>query len=175
MFLRFTLEKTKNRSQLKTGLVTKLKSQALKTMPLFNQIEHEILPKKTPVVVFNLEDHCKLYVVDNLPVLVELGYGQIFPHLRIAMNYPGLLRTIFVDETAARAILRGADLMAVGAYGVDESFKKDQIVQIVLVNEMVPLAISILLMDGEEILKRPPGAAARTLHTLKDGLWPLKL
>ena len=31
------------------------------------------------------------------------------------------------------------------------------------------------LRDGEEILKRPPGAAARTLHTLKDGLWPLKL
>ena len=175
MFLRFTLEKTKNRTQLKTGLVTKLKNQALKTMPLFNQIENEILPKKVPVTVFNLEGHCKLYFVENLPVLVELGYGQIFPHLKIAMSYPGLLRTIFVDELAAKAILRGADLMAVGAYGIDDSYKKDQIVQIVLVGEKIPLAISILLMDGEEILKRPPGSAAKTLHTLKDGLWPLKL
>ena len=175
MFLKFTLDKTKNRTVLKTALLAKLKTAAAKTMPLFPQISDTIFPKKVPVTVFNLPDHAKLYFVENSPALVELGYGEVFPHLKIAMNYPGLLRTVFVDETAAKAVLRGADLMAKGAYGVDETFKKNQIVQIVLVGQTVPLAISILMMDGEEILKRPNGAAAQTLHTLKDGLWPLKM
>ena len=174
MFLKFTIEKSKNKNVLKTNLLAKLKVSAAQYMPLFPEIENEIFPKKTPVNVYNLGDHAKLYCVEGVPVLVQLGYGEIFPHLKIAMNYPGLLRTVFIDEAAAKAVLRGADLMAKGAYGIDDSFKEGQIVQMVLVGEKVPLAISILLMNGAEILKRPAGACAQTLHTLKDGLWPLK-
>lgn len=175
MFFKFTLDKAKNRKNLSSTLTNRLKAAATKSMPLFRDVSNDILPKKIPVTIFNLQDHAKLYFVENKPVLVELGYGQVFPHLRVAIENQGLLRTIFVDEEATRTIMRGADLMAPGAFGVDESFHKDEIVQICLIGQNAPFAICILEMEGEEIMKHPEGVAGTTLHTVKDELWTLKM
>lgn len=171
MFKNFKTEKYKKKSILKNALVKKLVEAAKKQMPLFPEVADEIFPKKAPIVMVNLEGHEKFYTVNDKPVLVELGYGQVFPHLSIAMKYQGLLRTIIVDWEAGKALLRNADLMARGAFGVDEDFKKGQIVQIVLLGESTPLAIGILEMDGEEIMKKPDGIAVTLLHTIKDPFW----
>ncbi|EAY18091.1 putative domain 2 family protein [Trichomonas vaginalis G3] len=175
MFFRFKLEKAKNKKTLGSAMISKLREAASATMPLFPEIENDYLPKKAPVTVFGLQDHAKLYFVGNYPAVVELGHGEVFPHLRIAMENMGLLRTIVVDEPTARAVMRGADLMAPGVNGMDEDFHEGDIVQIVLMGESIPFAICQMQREGADILKNPKGKACKTLHTMKDDLFTLKL
>jgi predicted RNA-binding protein (TIGR00451 family) len=143
-------------------------------MPPFSEIEYAILPKKTPVVVHHLGDHDFLYSVNGQPVLVELANGIVFPFLRIAIHYPGLLKRVFCYDEAVVALLRGAALMARGTWGTDETYKVGDVVEICLVEEEVPFAIGVMEMDGEMIAQRMDGPAVTVVHMLRDGLWLAK-
>lgn len=171
MFAKWTVDKVKTRSNLKTALVTKIKAQAAKSMPHFPEIEDEIFPKKTPVIIHKLENHIEIYSINGIPQLVQLGDGTIFPYLKIAIEFPGLLRSVYCYDGAMLALFRGADLMARGTFGTDETFQVGEVVQIVLAEEEHPFGIGIMQMSGEEIAQRPDGAAVHVLHLLKDGLY----
>lgn len=174
MFTKWNTSKVKNRANLKTSLVSKLKANAVKYIPRFGEIEDEIFPKKKPVIVHNLGDHCSMYSIDGHPLLVELGDGTIFPFLKIAIEYPCLVKSVYCYDEAMIALLRGAKLMARGTWGADATFRKGDVVQICLMGTKIPFAIGLMEMDGEEIALRHDGAAVNVLHMLKDGLWEAK-
>jgi hypothetical protein len=71
-------------------------------MPDFPEIEDGLFPRHKPVMSSALEDHVVVYAVDDIPVLVSLGTSEDFPHLQLAMEYPGLLEGAFADGGAAR-------------------------------------------------------------------------
>lgn len=171
MFSKWTIKDIKRRANLKTALVHKLKESTIKSMPRFAEIADDLLPKKTPVIIHHLGDHITMYSIHGIVILIQLGDGTIFPQLKLPIEYPGLLPSVFCYDVAVEAILRGADLMARGTFGVDENFQKGQVVQVCLMNETVPFAAGIMAMSGNEVLKGPSGAAVKILHTLKDGLW----
>jgi predicted ribosome-associated RNA-binding protein Tma20 len=123
MFLRWTVDKVKRRANIKTSHVAKLRSSAIKFMPRFPEIESAILPKKTPVIIHHLANHDFLYSVNGNPILVELANGVVFPFLKVAISYPGLLPKVFCYDEAVLALLRGAALMARGVFGTDEATK----------------------------------------------------
>lgn len=174
MFAKWTVSKVKNRANLKTSLVNRLKANAVKSIPRLTEIEDDIFPKKRPVIVHNLGDHCSMYSVDGHPLLVELGDGTVFPFLRIAIEYPGLLKSVFCYDEAAMALLRGAKLMARGTWGADETYKRGDIVQICMIGTRIPFAVGRMEMDGADIAQRRDGAAVCVLHILRDGLWDAK-
>lgn len=170
MFQKLPAEKLKKHTTLKSNLLTKLKNQAIKEMPLIEGIMDELFPKKTPVIVYSIEQHLKLYAVDNKPVLVELGTGDVFPMLRTAINYPGLLPVVYVDEGAVKALLRGADLMAPGIKMVPKEFAKGAIVQVHLLDCDQPFMIGQAEISSEEV-KGAKGLAIKNLTILRDALY----
>jgi predicted RNA-binding protein (TIGR00451 family) len=174
MFMKWTVDSVKRRANLKTGLVTKLKASAGESMPHFREIKDVIFPKRSPVIIHHLADHTCLYSINGVPLLVELGSGLVFPFLKIAIEYPGLLRQVFCYDDAVVAVLRGASLMARGTWGTDDTYRRGEVVELCLAGETIPFAVGVLEMSGEAIAGRPDGVAVHVLHFLRDGLWEAK-
>ena len=151
MFQKLGPEKLKKHTTLKSNLLTKLKQTAVKEMPMIAAIIDELFPKKTPVIVYNIEQHVKLYAVDNKPVMVEIHNGEVFPMLRTAIEYPGLLPVVYVDEGAVRALLRGADLMAPGIKQIPQSFQAGQIIEVHLLDQDTPFMVGLAKVSSDEI------------------------
>ena len=168
MLAKFSVSKVKNRSTLKNSLVNKLKLNAVQYIPRLAEIE---LPKKVPVIIHTLPDHQAIYSVNGDPILIQRSDGCIFPALRLAMEYPGLLPRIHTDFYATAAILRGANLMSAGAWDFDPEIKAGTVVEICYIEADVPFAIGVTLISGEEILKREQGPCVKIEHYLRDGLW----
>ena len=174
MFAKWTPDKVKRRVNIKVSLVTKLKKAAAETMPRFPEIEDEVFPKKAPVVVHHLADRNMIYSISGQPILIELADGHIFPFLKIAIEYPGLLKSVYCHDEAVASLFRGSALMARGTWGTDETYQKGDIVQIRMVGEKYPFAVGLMEMSGTEIARRPDGPAVSVLHILRDGLWNAK-
>ncbi|KAH0793004.1 PUA domain containing protein [Histomonas meleagridis] len=171
MFAKLDENKLKKKATLKNNLLQKLKTEAKKYMKGFEEIEDKLFPKKTVVVVYHLENHLELYAVQDKPVLFRLGSGQVFPHLFIAMSYPGMLPAVYVDDGAVRALLRGADLMAPGIKQLPEPFEAGQVIEIRLLEQTVPFALGLAKVDSTEINANTKGVAIEIVHILKDDLW----
>jgi len=76
--------------------------------------------------------------------------------------------SITVDEGAAKAVLRGADLMAPGVKNLDE-FEKDKLVVIKYNNSY--LALGKTLYSSSEIKMMNKGKIVEILHYKGDKLW----
>jgi PUA domain protein len=171
---KFPPDRLKKKQTASISAVQKLKHSALHSMPAFESLESVLFPKKkSPVATYNLEDHVVLHAVGDLPVpiFVQLGSQQVIPHLRLAIDYPGLLRPLYIDDGAVRALLRGADLMAPGIKRIDELFGENSVVEIQLIDTTVPFAIGIALFWSDGINADTKGIAIQVIHILKDGLW----
>ena len=171
MFQKLGADKLKKHTTLKSNLLTKLKQAAIKEMPMIEGIIDELFPKKTPVIVYNIEKHVKLYAVDNKPVMVELNNGEVFPMLRTAIDYPGLLPVVYVDEGAVRALLRGADLMAPGVKQIPQAFQAGQIVEVHLLEQDTPFMVGLAKVSSDEIKEGKTGLAVQNLTILRDALY----
>jgi PUA domain protein len=139
-------------------------------MPKFGDIEEDVFPKRVPVIIYHLEDHVSIYIIENIPRLVELGDGTILPHLQLAIEYPGLLKYVYVDDGAVRALLRGADLMAPGIKQFDETFEEGEVLEIRVLGTSIPFAIGVATVSSSSIAGGK-GLAIKIVHLLKDGLW----
>jgi len=171
MFAKLPADKLKKKASLKNQLLAKLREKAEECMPPIVQIIDEIFPKKIPVTVYNLENHVKMYAVEDRPKLIELGSGEVFPVLKIAIENPGLLPCVYVDDGAVKALLRGADLMAPGIKQIPGPFQVNQIVEIRLLEQKEPFAIGLTTVSSEELTQGKSGIAIRILHVLRDGLY----
>ena len=172
MFAKLGPDRLKKRANLKNNLLQKLKNDTIESMPAFEGIWPQIFPKKSLVVVYRLEEHVSLYAVDEKPVLVQLNEGQVIPHLKIAMEYPGLLPCVYVDDGAVKALLRGADLMAPGIKKLGETpFEEKQVIEIRLLGTTVPFAIGIAKYGSEQITPDVKGLAITVCHIMRDALY----
>ena len=174
MFNKWTISKVKRRANLKTSLANKLKESAIQMIPRLSEVVDEIFPKKKPVVIHYLDNHASFYSIEGRPLLVQLGDGTIFPFLKLPIEYPGLLRSVFCYDEAVSAVLRGANLMARGTRGADSTFLPGEIVQVCLMGEKTPFAVGVLVMSGDDINRGLDGSAVAIMHVLKDGLWEAK-
>ncbi len=120
-------------------------------------------------------DGVEVYIVGGVPCAAKLG-GRIIPLLTCLLKrgsggYPALV----VDRGAARAVARGADLMAPGVVEVRGEFKRGDIVLIVDSETGVPVAVAEALEDSGEVRARVEsrgrGKVAKTLHRPGDRLW----
>jgi PUA domain protein len=171
MFQNWQQGQIKRSSSVKGSVVKKLKALAIKNMPRFEEIVDELLPGKVDLTIHHLDSHVALYSLHREPFLIETDKGLVFPYLKIAIEYPGLVRSVYCYDEAVVAVLRGASLMARGTWGTDETYKKGDVVQLCLAGQEIPFAIGIMEMSGEQIAERPDGPAVTVLHLLGDGLW----
>jgi PUA domain protein len=166
-------ERLRKKQTVSGSTVQKLKKAAADYMPAFVELEDILIPKKKPLTSYTLEDRVVLYASGDppRPILAQFGNQQVIPHLKLAIEYPGLLRPVYVDDGAVRALLRGADLMAPGIKQQSEPFPAGSVIEIRLLDTTVPFAIGIARIASEDITPATKGEAIHVVHILRDGLW----
>lgn len=97
--------------------------------------------------------------------------GKAFLTLRGVLKYEPVKRYVTVDMGAVPFIANGADCMGPGIVEADPGIAENDFVWIRDINNKRPLAVGISLRSGEELVKKLPGKAIRTLNTVGDKLW----
>ena len=124
---------------------------------------------KSVEVYIDREMNRRYYVfhVENCKLVIVNIDKQYFPYIE-SINCLEGIPTISVDEGAAKAVLRGADLMAPGISEYDE-FNRDQLVCIKYRDS--PLAVGIALFSSNEIRNMAKGKVVKILHYKGDKIW----
>lgn len=133
----------------------------------------ELKPEVIEVAVFR---DFEIYIVDGRPAFAKIS-GEIVPLLsfllssRIATRAP----TIYVDRGAAKALSRGADLMAPGVRRVEGDFEAGAIVVVADDETKAPIMVGKALVSSEELRKavetRAKGKVVASLHHVGDEIW----
>ena len=94
-----------------------------------------------------------------------------FLTLRGVLRYEPVKRYVTIDMGAVPYIANGADCMGPGIVEADPEIAEGDFVWIRDINNKRPLAVGISQRSGEELSKKLPGKAIKTLNTVGDKLW----
>ncbi len=106
--------------------------------------------------------------------------GRLIPSLTFLLDIGfGWLPQVYVDRGAAKAMVRGADLMIPGVKRLTGSFSVGSIVVIVDEESKAPIAIGEALIDSssllEVIVKSGRGKAFKNIHHVGDRMWSITM
>ena len=107
----------------------------------------------------------------NGEILAMVYQGRTFLTVRGLLKYKPQTKFVTVDMGAVPYVTNGADIMAPGIVDADPMIKENDMVWIRDVKNLVPLAIGISSLSGEELKKGGKGKAIKTLHNVGDKLW----
>ena len=119
-----------------------------------------------------VEDEYKLIVKDGEALFVY-HEERIMPTLRMLLK-KDLLKKVVVDMGAVKFVSSGADIMRPGINEIEEGASKDEFAVIVDETHGKPLAVGILMHDGEEIMLMESGKAVKNIHYIGDKIWSIK-
>ncbi|MDR0309386.1 MAG: RNA-binding protein [Candidatus Methanoplasma sp.] len=94
-----------------------------------------------------------------------------FLTVRGIIRYKPVKRYVTVDMGAVPFITNGADCMGPGILEADPSISAGDLVWIRDVRNKVPIAVGVSERSGEELIKKIPGKAVRSIHNVGDKLW----
>jgi PUA domain protein len=107
----------------------------------------------------------------NGEILAMVYQGRTFLTVRGLLKYKPQTKFVTVDMGAVPYVTNGADIMAPGIVDADPMIKENDMVWIRDIKNLVPLAIGISSLSGEELKKGGKGKAIKTLHNVGDKLW----
>ncbi len=110
-----------------------------------------------------------IILVDKEPVILEYNNSYYLTVYGI-LKFKPEKNKVTVDEGAKEFILNGADVMRPGITQVDENIKKGDFVYIEVENFM-PVAVGIALMNGNEMKTKDKGKAVKNIHHIGDKIW----
>jgi len=113
---------------------------------------------------------CDLLFVGN-DILGLIIDGRPFLTVRGIIKYKPEKKFVTVDMGAVPFITNGADCMGPGIVDADPDIKEGDYVWIRDMKNKVPLAIGMSNRSGEELLKKSPGKAIKTVNSVGDKLW----
>lgn len=132
---------------------------------------------KVNVVEEAVFDDVIVYIFDGKPFLIRLE-DKLIPSLVLLLEVGyDWLPQVYIDRGAAKAMVRGADLMIPGIRGLSGDFNVGSIVVIVDEESRAPIAVGEALVDSRslrEVLGRGGrGKAFRNVHHVGDRLWSI--
>jgi len=107
----------------------------------------------------------------NGDILGIVHDGRTFLTVRGLLKYRPQRRFVTVDMGAVPYVTNGADIMAPGIVDADPEIKEGDMVWIRDVKNLVPLAVGVSSVSGEELRKGGKGKVIRTIHNVGDKLW----
>ena len=130
---------------------------------------------KLPNMVRALADDIEVYIINNIACIAIIG-GTAIPTLRCLLEYGfEWMPYLIVDRGAARALVRGAHLMAPGVKAVAKEFKASDIIIAVDEESMKPVAVLKALVDSDKLANmietKAKGRVALNIHRPGDKLW----
>ncbi|MCD6301565.1 MAG: DUF1947 domain-containing protein [Staphylothermus sp.] len=144
----------------------------------------EELKRIYPNISFSKSDEVEVFEEKNYPEIIIINGTPTFfryenlwlPHLKYLLKTGDLfLPKIVIDMGAAKAMLRGADLMAPGIRRVEGVFKEGEPVVCVEEKYGKPVMVGIALVESEKIvsgeIKR--GKVVKNIHYVGDKIWNL--
>lgn len=156
----------KKRHPLSSRDLKELFEETAKVVPaLLAQVD-----RKRGVELVELEDGGRIYMQGGKPILISDG-GKLMPALSASEDVLNTLPKVVVDMGAVPFVTNGADVMAPGIRKVDEGAKVGDVVLVVDEKHSKGLAVGVLLMEREEVLKRPKGKAVKNVHHVGDEIW----
>jgi len=114
-------------------------------------------------------DSLSIILVDDEPLIVEYDNDYYLSVYGVLKFKPKKGRVV-VDEGAKKFILNGADVMRPGITYADPEIKKNEFVYVEVENS-IPIAVGIALMDGSEMLIKERGKAVKNIHYVGDKIW----
>jgi PUA-domain protein len=114
----------------------------------------------------------KVIKCNNETLFFFIG-DDIFPSLKMLLEGKMGLKKISVDMGAVKFVVKGADIMRPGITEIGEGILKDEVVEIVDVNNKKPLAIGKALFDSGEMQNLSSGRAVENIHFIGDEIWKI--
>jgi PUA domain protein len=107
----------------------------------------------------------------NGEILAMVYDGKTFLTVRGILKYKPQRMFVTVDMGAVPYVTNGADVMAPGIVDADQEIQPGDMVWIRDIKNLVPLAIGISSVSGEELKKGGKGKVIKTIHNVGDKLW----
>ena len=178
MFKKFSAdENISSTSQIKNSVQRSIITQILNQYPSMADCIEFILPKKAMMIAKSL-DNVQLLIVNNEIIFFNQRDGPFFPTLKLLHKFPTMMDRIQVDKGAIRFILGGANIMCPGITSKGGHIPKpvdvDHPVAIYAEGKTHAMAVGLMKMSTDDIIKINNGIAIETVHYLMDGLWQTK-
>ena len=170
-------EQCSTSSNLKSSAYRVLKQKLSEgNSSLDSDLVDSMFPKKGTLTQYKHSQHSFIYCRDDgLPVLFQRRDGPVMPCLRLVHMYPSEGWTsIVVDGGAIPFVLGGANIMYPGIKDPASSLSGMEEGAMVLVraeNKEHPLAVGVLMLPGDEAIKKNGGAVVKVEHFLGDALF----
>jgi len=107
----------------------------------------------------------------NGEILGIVHNGKTFLTVRGILRYKPSKKYVTVDMGAVPYVRNGADIMGPGITDADPEIRAGDMVWIRDVKNLVPLAIGVSSVSGEELRKGGKGKVIQTVHYAGDKLW----
>lgn len=130
----------------------------------------EAVDRKKGLEVAELSNGERIYLQDKRPVLIE-AEGKLMPALTGSQDLLSGIPRVVVDMGAVPYICNGADIMAPGIRHVPEGVKVGDIVIVADEKHNKSLAVGIMLMERERVLRKEKGKAIKNIHYVGDEIW----
>lgn len=108
--------------------------------------------------------------VDGVSIGI-VSEGEPFLTVRGIIRYGASKRFVTVDMGAVPFVANGADVMGPGVVDADSAISGGDLVWIRDERNLRPLAIGRALVSGTDMLGKPKGKVASSLHHVGDKLW----
>ena len=138
----------------------------------------EEIERSLGVITFTADDAVDLAESSEFNVIFVNGeiFGLVYDNIpfltvRGLLKYRPQKRSVTVDMGAVPFVTNGADIMAPGITDADADIKEGDMVWIRDVRNLVPLAVGISAVSGDELKKGGKGKVIRTIHNVGDKLW----
>jgi len=107
----------------------------------------------------------------NGDILALVYAEKAFPTVRGLLKYRPDRYFVTVDMGAVPFVTNGADIMAPGIVDADERIREGDMVWIRDQNNLVPLAIGVSSVSGNELKAGGKGKVIKNVHSVGDKLW----
>lgn len=104
-------------------------------------------------------------------ILGFLPGREPFLTVRGLLKYGATRRFVTVDMGAIKYVYNGADVMAPGVVGSDESIKEGDLVWVRDEKNLRPLSVGRALVDASVLQRKEKGKAVAAIHHVGDKLW----
>ncbi|MDR0198897.1 MAG: RNA-binding protein [Methanomassiliicoccaceae archaeon] len=136
------------------------------------------IEKRLGMTAFTSEDAVDLaessefnVIFVNGEILALVYKGMTFLTVRGILKYRPQRKFVTVDMGAVPFVRNGADIMGPGITDADTDIQAGDMVWIRDVKNLVPLAIGVSSVPGEELKKGEKGKVIQTIHYAGDKLW----
>lgn len=132
---------------------------------------NQVFPKKANIELIQTEKGDTLYAINKELKIWKTEVDGYIPVLTFLLKHNVKMKTIVVDMGAIRYVTNGADVMVPGVTQIDQTIKKNDIVQIVDETHGRVLAVGKALYSADDMNSMKSGKIIKNLHTIQDAIW----